>query len=227
MPVRIVPGEISAKDATTRAVIPTGVQPKWPPILRLAESIATPHRRFPGHGHEGVEVMTYVMEGSGLYSFEARAPEPIAVGSVLLLSAPTNVAHAVNPGKGQTLRWLAVVVALPVGTMGAAELQAANAKDGAVAADGTSTRYLVGAGSPLKSRASLEAVEISFVSEGTSFRRVGHASNAVGYATAGTGSIDGHSIEPGEAAIVEESAGVAIDGQPGFRLAWIQVPRPP
>ncbi len=226
MPVRIVAGEISAKDATVRAVIPTASQPKWPPLERLAETIATPRRRFPAHSHEGVEVLTYVVEGSGLYADESGTAQAVTAGAVRLLTAATSVPHAINPGKGQTLRWLAVVATLSTTGEVSDRFQSTQAQPGTTAPDGTRTTFLVGPGSSVRSVVGIEAYEIGFVDAGTTFRKVGHSVNAVAYALAGAGSVDGHPLELGEAAIIEGSAGVAIHGLPGFRLVMVQVPRP-
>lgn len=226
MPVRILAGEIAARDATVRSVIPSSAQPKWPPVELLAETIATPRRRFPAHGHVGVEVFSYVIEGSGLYSYGTNPPEPLGAGSVQLLTAGTQVAHAINPGKGQTLRWLAVVVTLSPQGAPTNRLQSARMTDGPVAPDGTRTRNLVGAASTVRSSVGLEAYELAFAEEGTTFRRVGHGVNAVGYALSGAGTVDGRPVELGEAAVIEESAGVAIQGRPGFRIVLVHVPRP-
>jgi len=226
MTVRVIPGEISATDATVRSVIPTSIQPKWPPLERVAETIATPRRRFPAHGHSGAEVLTYIVEGSGLYSYGNQPVEPVASGSIHLLTAPSGVAHAINPGKGQTLRWLAVLVTLPPSSDSTVRLQSSQALDGAVGADGTRVRALVGPGSPIRSTAGLEVYDLSFVEDGTTFRKVGHTVRAVAYALAGAGSVDGRPVEVGEAALVEDASGVAIQGRAGFRLALVQVPRP-
>lgn len=226
MTVRVVAGEIYAKDATVRAVIPTSHQPRWPPIERVAETIATPRRRFPAHSHEGVEVLTYVLEGSGLYSYDTGPLEPVGARSIHLLTAGTNVAHSINPGKGQTLRWLSVVATLPGTASSANRSQASIASEGRLAADGTRTRGLVGPDTAVQSAVGLQAFDIDFADEGTTFHRVGHTVNAVAYAVNGTGSIDGVPIELGEAGLIEGSAGVAIQGRPGFRLILVQVPRP-
>ena len=226
MTIRVIAGEISAKDVTIRSLIPSSSQPRWPPLERVAETIATPRRRFPAHGHAGVEVLTYVTEGSGLYSYGEGPEEAVAPGSVQLLFASTNVAHAINPGKGQMLRWFSVVAALPATTTTANGLQSTYAREGALAADGTTTRFLVGPASAIRSAIGLEAYEVAFRSEGTSFRKIGHGFNSVVYAFSGAGSLDGHPIELGEAAIVEDAAGVALHGRPGFRTVLIKVPRP-
>ena len=226
MTVRIVAGEISAKDATVRAVIPTVSQPRWPPLERVAETIATPRRRFPAHGHIGVEVLTYVVEGSGLYAHESGSAEPVTAGAVRFLTAATTVPHAINPGKGQTLRWFAVVATLPTTGGVSDRFQSAQVRPDTPASDGTRTTFLVGAGSSVRSLVGMEAYEVGFIDEGTTFRKVGHSVNAVAYALAGAGNVDGHPVGVGEAAIIEGSAGVAIHGMPGFRLVMVQVPRP-
>ncbi len=84
--IRVIPGEIDGRDVTTRAVIPSTAQPRWPPLERIAETIATPRRRFPPHRHEGVEVLTYVIEGSGTYEYGTGGRSLRAVWRDLLTS---------------------------------------------------------------------------------------------------------------------------------------------
>jgi len=55
MTVRVVAGEVGAREVTARVALPTAAQPRWPPFERVAETIATPRRPFPLHRHEGVE----------------------------------------------------------------------------------------------------------------------------------------------------------------------------
>ena len=227
MSIRVVAGEIDAMDATTRAVIPTAMQGRWPPFERVAETIATPRRRFPVHRHEGVEVLTYVIEGSGSYEFESRAPDLVATGSTQLLTAPAAVSHVINPGKGQTIRWLAVIAALPAGKATEPRLQSSGGVESGVQPDGTIVRAVVGPGTKIQSAVGLKAESIQFVEEGTSFRKIGHDAIAVCYAMGGTGRIDNLPLEGGEAALVDESSGVAIQGDIGFRLVLLRVPRGP
>ena len=54
-----------------------------------------------------------MIEGLGSYEFGPDPPVPVLPGAVKLLTAPTSVSHAVNPGSGQTVRWFSVVAALP------------------------------------------------------------------------------------------------------------------
>lgn len=226
MTIRVIAGEISAKDATTRTVLPTTTEEAWPPLERVAETIASSTRRFPVHRHANVEVVTYVIEGSGLYSFGTNPAERIGAGSIHVLAAHSSVAHAINPGKGQTLRWFAVVAGLPPSAGQADTLQSGRTGNETVKADGTITRSILGPGGPARSEVGLIAHDIEFAQEGTTFRRVGHSLNALAYAVSGAGSVDGRPIELGEAALVEGSAGIAIQGRPGFRVVLLQVPRP-
>ncbi len=227
MPVRVVTGEISATDATTRLLIPTPKQGKWPPFIRVAETLATPRRRFPAHSHSGVEVLTYVVEGSGTYELPSHPPEPVVAGSVHLLTAPTPVGHAINPGKGQTLRWFAVVVSLAEGRSAEVLDRSSSAREPTAGSDGLGFRALVGAGSSIPSAANMEVASLQFSSEATTFRPMGHGSLGLCYALAGRGRIDSETIEGGEAALIDESAGIAVHGEPGFRVVLVRVPRPP
>lgn len=226
MPVRIVAGEISATDATTRLLIPTPKQGKWPPFVRVAETLATPRRRFPAHSHSGVEVLTYVVEGSGTYELQSRPAEPVAAGSVHLLTAPTAVGHAINPGKGQTLRWFGVVVTLTDAPPNETRDRSSPAGEPGAGPDSFSLRSLVGPGSVIPSAAGMEVASLHFVSEATTFRPMGHNSLAVCYALAGRGRIDSEGLEGGEAALIDESAGIAVHGESGFRAVVVRVPRP-
>jgi redox-sensitive bicupin YhaK (pirin superfamily) len=227
MTVRVVSGEIDAKDTTTRTVIPTANQPRWPPFERVAETIAAPRRHLPPHRHQGVEVLTYVIEGSGTYEFGPDPPAQVRPGSIKLLTAPSSASHRINPGVGQTVRWFAMVVALPDGLTSAPELQSGVAKETGMRSDGTAVRVLVGPKAEVRSAAGAEAEAIRFVNEGTSFRRVGHDSMAVCYALMGRGMVDSVPIEGGEAALVDDAAGIAVQGTPGFQAVFVRVPRGP
>ena len=227
MSIRIIPGEIDAKDATTRTPIPSSAQSRWPPFERVAETIATPRRRFPPHRHEGVEVLTHGIEGSGTYEFGSDPIAPFEVGSTALLTAPTPVSHSINPGKGRTLRWFSVVATLPEGRVAAPRLQMTRSAETPVQADGTVVRHLLGAGTSVTSIAGLEGELIEFREGGTSFRRIGHDREAVCYALSGQGSVDSAVLEGGEAALVSDAAGIGLGGRTGFRAVLVSAPRSP
>jgi redox-sensitive bicupin YhaK (pirin superfamily) len=226
MSVRVVRGEIDSKDVTTRVVIPTSAVPKWPPIRRVAEVIATPRRPFPPHRHEFEEVLTYVIEGSAMYAFGPGPAEPLLPGSTKLLTATTAVSHAINPSKGQTVRWYSLVTSLPPEGSPTARLQSLRAEPTEIQPDGTVLRHLVGPRSPIESSSGLESESIAFPQEGTTFRRVGHDRLAVIYALAGPGRVDTYDLDTGEAALVEDAAGVGLKGEPGFHVIFSSVPRP-
>ncbi len=225
MPVRVVPGEIGSKDVTTRIVVPTPDQPRWPPFDRVAETIATPRRPFPPHQHSDVEVLTYVIEGSASYLFGHNAPDSLLVGSVRLLTARAPVSHAINPDKGRTIRLFSLVVTLPPGASGSTTLQSGQVGATEMQPDGTVLRNLVGPRSALHSAAGLECEGIEFIQDGTAFRRIGHDRVAVIYALSGSGMIDNEMLEAGEAALVDDAAGVALKGEPGFSVILSTAPR--
>ncbi len=225
MSIRVVPGEISTKGATTRTVIPTTAQPRWPPLERVAERIATARRPFPPHRHEGVEVFTYIVEGSASHHFGSAPPTTLVAGSTALITAPTAISHAINPGVGQTVRWFAAVATLPAGKAPLPRLQSGRVEETGVQPEGTILHRLVGPGAPLTSSMGLECVAIEFRSTGTSFQKVGHDRVAVCYALGGRGSIDNQPFEGGEAALVEDAAAVAIDGQRGLRVVLLSARR--
>jgi redox-sensitive bicupin YhaK (pirin superfamily) len=223
--IRIVAGEIDAKDATTRVSIPTAAQPRWPPFERVAETIATPRKPFPPHRHQGVEVLTYVIEGSASYEVAPGPPRPLVSGSTMLLTAQTSVPHAINPGTGHTVRWFAVVTSLSASIQATRQLQESLPRWGAVGADGSIIRHLVGPTAEIKSTVGTEALAIEFRSPGASFQKVGHDRIAVCYALAGRGKLDNEVLEAGEAGLVEDAAGVALQGGLGFRAVFVSAPR--
>ncbi|HXW32998.1 MAG TPA: cupin domain-containing protein [Acidimicrobiales bacterium] len=226
MSVRIVPGEISARDVTNRVAVPTSGLPKLPPFERVAETIATPRRKLPLHRHDHAEVLTYVIEGSGFYELAPNSPEPVVEGSLRLLTAHASASHAINPGKGQTIRYFAVVTTLLANGASATKLQSMQAVESAVQPDGTSFARLVGPTTPVRSAVGLEAEAIRFQSDGTSFRQIGHSTLGLAYALAGRGTLDGEPIEIGEAAVIRDAAGIALQGRAGFRVVLLRVPRP-
>jgi len=225
MSIRVVAGEIEAKDVTTRVALPTRAQPGWPPFERVAETIATALRPFPAHQHTGVEVLTYVIEGSASYEFGSDAPRPLTAASTMLLTAPSPISHAVKPGAGHTVRWFSLVATLPPGSDLPARLQPGRADPKRGSAEGTIARRLIGAGTSITSAVGLEGVAIQFESDATSFQKLGHDRAAVCYALAGRGRIDSEVLEGGEAALVEDAAGVALQGGPGFHVVLVHGPR--
>jgi hypothetical protein len=224
--VRIVAGEIHAKDVTTRTTIPSSGLPQWPPFERVAETIANPRRRAPAHRHEAVEVLTYVIEGAGSYQFGSDPPQPFGVGSAAVLYSTEPVSHAINPEKGRTLRWFAVIASLPAGRAFPARSQVGRVEASPPQADGTVVRRWVGPGASFSSAAGIEAEVIEFHSTGATFRRVGHDRLAIGYTLSGRGAVDGSALEVGEAALIDEAAGIGIQGSAGFRVALVSAPRP-
>jgi quercetin 2,3-dioxygenase len=225
MSARVVRGEIGTKDVTTRTVLPTATQPRWPPFERVAETIATPRRPFPPHRHEGVEVLTYVIEGSAFYAHGPGRPDSLVAGSTRLLTAPSAVSHAINPGEGQTVRWFAAVVSLPPGVAAEPRIQSGRAEPTGVQPDGTVARPLVGAGTTLTSSAGFDGEAIEFRSTGTTFRKIGHDHVAICYALSGHGRVDSELLGGGEAALIEQSAGIALQGDPGFCVVLVRAPR--
>jgi quercetin 2,3-dioxygenase len=226
MSVRVVVGEISAKDATVRTAIPNTNLPRWPPFVRVAETIATPRRAFPPHRHEGVEVLTYIIEGSGFYALGPEAPDPVVAGSTKLLTATTSVGHSINPDKGRTVRWFSTVTRLPEGRTDPPRVQSARAAASGLQPDGTVVRRLVGPGTGITSAIGLEVEDLEFHDAGDSYRKVGHDRIAICYALSGRGSVDTESLDVGEAALVEDAAGMAIHGRPGLRVVLVNAPRP-
>jgi redox-sensitive bicupin YhaK (pirin superfamily) len=222
--VRVVPGEIAAKDTTARVVLPTSLQAKIPPIERVAETIASPARKLPLHKHEAAEVLTYVVEGSGTYEFAGAPIASIGTGDARIMTAPGTGSHAINPGKGQTIRSFAVVASLSPSPGAPAKLQSSSVIESPPQADGSAVARLLGPGAPLKSLAGLECEVVRFVGLGTSFRRVGHDRTGICYALAGRGSVDGVPLEGGEAAIITDAAGIALQGREGFRAILLRAP---
>lgn len=225
MSIRVVTGEIEAKDVTTRVALPTRTQSSWPPFERVAETIATARRPFPAHQHSGVEVLTYVIEGAASYEFGSAAPRPLTADSTMLLTAPTALSHAVKPGTGHTVRWFSLVTTLPPGSNSPARLQSGRADPRRGPAEGTIVRQLIGSGTAITSAVGLEGVAIQFESDATAFQKVGHERTAVCYALTGRGRIDSEVLEGGEAAFVDDAAGVAIQGRPGFHVVLMHAPR--
>ncbi len=225
MSIRIVQGEVGSRDATTRIVLPSRAHESLPPFERVAETIATPRRRFPAHRHQGVEVLTYVIEGSASYEFGPGPAEPLVPGDVRLLTSPTTVSHAINPGTGSTVRWFAVVATLSGGKSDLPRVQAGVARSAGLQPDGTVERRICGPGSGLNAEAGLECASIEFEASGTVFRRVGHDRVGVAYTLSSTGTIDNQTLEAGEAALVEDAAGIALQGSPGFQLILAMAPR--
>lgn len=222
--LRIVAGVVETKNTTTRLVLPTAVQAAWPPYHRVAETVATRTRQFPPHAHEGEEVLTYVIEGSASYQLESGAIQPMRPGSARLLSATSRAAHRINPSQGGVIRWFSLVAGLPDGASGAVRLQASEPPASPRYDESAHVRPLVGPGATMTSAMGLESAEISFVELSTTYRRLGHGRRGLVYSLSGRGSVDGNPLEVGEAALVEGAAGIAIQGNEGFRVIVATAP---
>jgi hypothetical protein len=84
---------------------------------------------------------------------------------------------------------------------------------------------LVGSGSTIKSAVGLEAESIEFRSGGAAFRKVGRDRLAVCYALSGRGAVDNQPLDGGEAALVEDAAGIALQTRAGVHVVLVSVPR--
>ena len=223
--VRILAGEVEAKSVTSRTVIPSARQGAWGAFQRVGEVIATVDRKLPAHGHERQEVLTYGVEGFATVAIGDGPAQSLDPHTVVLLTSPAKTTHAISPARGSTVRWVSLVVGLPDGSNGAVRAQWGRPTASAPQPDGSVVRRLVGAGTGVVSASGLEASEIAFASSGTSFLPVGHDRQAVVYALSGRGQVDAQPVEEGEAALVEESAGLGLHGRPGFRVILATVPR--
>jgi redox-sensitive bicupin YhaK (pirin superfamily) len=221
--VRVVPGEVDARSATTRLAIPTSVQPVWAPFERVGETLASRSRQFSPHSHESQEVLTYVVEGFATYQLENQPLEPIQAGSVRLLIAPERATHRISPARGSPIRWFNLVVGLPP-SHGGPRVERLESPAVTSLADGVRSLGLVGGASGLRSQSGLEATVYLFDEPSTIFQRVGHERRAVAYALSGRGTLDDQNLDGGEAALVEGAAGVAVRGAPGFRVIVSSVP---
>lgn len=221
-----VSGEVAAKVATVRRIIPSAKVDVWPPYVRAVESMAAGARQYPAHSHEQEEVLTYVLEGFASYQLEGGPPESMRPGSVRLFTVYDKTAHRISPGKGSSIRWFSLVLALSGGTKGENRLQSALPALSPVQAEGARIRPLVGPGTPVTSSAGLEAKEIQFAERGTAFLRVGRARRGIVYVLAGRGAVDAQPIEVGEAVLIERTSGFALQGTPGLRALVATAPAP-
>ena len=224
--LRIVAGEVETKSATTQLVIPTSSQPAWPPFVRVGETLSDRVRQFPAHTHEHHEVLTYVSEGFASYQLGTEPPERLVPGSARLLTVPSRSAHRISPAQGGPIRWFNLVVTLPPTAQGESRLQGSEAPSRPPEYDGTPViRPLVGPKAPMASAAGLECRDITFVEPGTTFQRVGHERRGFVYVLSGRGTVDGHSVEMGEAALADGVAGLAIHALQDLRVITATAPR--
>lgn len=227
MGIRVVSGELETSRAMTRLVIPSSVQHAWPPFRRVGETVVTRNRQFPLHFHERQEVLTYVTEGFASYQLDPGAPEELNPGSARLLESPGRASHRIGPARTGAIRWFSLVLDLPEVTAGGIRLEGSERPPIPMRESGPHVWSLVGPGGPMHSIASLECREITFDELQTIFQRVGHDRRGFVYALTGRGSVDGIAIETGEAALIEDAAGIAVQGTAGFRAILATAPRPP
>lgn len=223
--VRIVAGEIQTQSATTRLVLPTTSQPTWPPFLRVAETVAGRARQLAAHAHEHEEVLTVVTDGFASYQLESEASQALGPGSARLLTSPGRSLHRISPARGGAIRWFNLVVGPIAPSSAPPKLQASEPDERPRVEENALVRPLVGPGAPMASGVGLEARLVTFVQPSATFQRVGHDRRALVYALAGQGSVDGRSVEAGEAALAEGVAAVAMQGSKGLRALVATAPR--
>ena len=222
--VRLVSGEVDAKDVATRTVIPSSQLAFWSPFVRVGETLATPRKRFGPHAHEHQEVLIYLIEGAAQHTTPRGRSEELRAGAVLFLCASAPASHAVNPRPGHTARWFSIVAEIPAEGAVTEGVDVSLPSPSPVQPDGTVLTPLLGAGTSFRSRLGTEVVAIEFREGGTAFRRVGAGHRALFYSLAGRGSVDNAPLEGGEAALVENSAAVSLSGSIGFRVVQATVP---
>jgi quercetin 2,3-dioxygenase len=211
---------------TSRLAIPSSTVAEWRPYERAGEVIATVARQFPAHAHEAQEVLTYVVDGFASYQLDGEPLDPLSAGAVRLLTSPARATHRISPARGGPIRWFNLVVGLPHGGEGAPRLQASMPTP-TRGAEGAVFKSLVGSGSGIASTSGLESKAIEFIEPGTTFLRIGHERRGLVYAISGSGTVDGHGFDGGEAVLVEHAAGIALEGRPGLRVILSTVPRRP
>jgi redox-sensitive bicupin YhaK (pirin superfamily) len=226
--LRIVHAEIDASDKTTSLLFPHRDQGPWLPFERFAETITTSRTKMERHPHRGEEVLIYVLDGEIEHVDGSGHRERLGPGSLALLTAHEEIAHELATVKGKRARWLSIVVRLPWHTEPPpTEVQIKGAGDAAQAADGTIQTPVVGPLARADSFAGLQVMDVEFAKDGTSFFRIGGDHRAVAYVLAGSGKLEGSLVETGSGVLLENRAGFAIGGSPGFRVALASVPVPP
>jgi redox-sensitive bicupin YhaK (pirin superfamily) len=222
---RLITGQVDVTDVATRVLFPTPQLDRWSPFVRFAETIATFRKRTGDHRHRHEEVMLYVLEGAAVHSQPGGAVDTLSVGSVLLLTAPAEAAHAAIPGKGRTSRWISIVMELPEQMKdGTPTYRFTRPSPLPIGADGAMVTNLVGPRAQMPAGSGLECSDILFVEDGTSFVEVGHSRRGIVYAVSGEGRIEDAKIEVGEAALVERMGGIALHGTAGFRAILATAP---
>lgn len=224
---RIVAGDIESGLVTSRIVIPTPMQPIWPPFHRVSEGLTGRRRRLPSHAHEREEVLTYVIEGFASYQLEGKPEEQLAQGSARLLTATSRAIHRISPLEGASIRWFNLVLGLPQSLVSPDRLQATDPAWRRTYVDNVEVRRLTGPSGPMRAVSGLECEVMAFSRRGTTFRRVGSGHRAVVYALAGQGAVDERAIETGETAFVEDLPGVSVGGAAGFQAVFASAPREP
>ena len=225
--VRVTRGEIESGAVTTRLVLPTTLQPAWPPYRRVSEGIASARRQLPSHAHEREEVLTYLIEGRASYQLEGGPVESLSAGSALLLTAPARSRHSISPAEGASVRWFNLVLDLSGAFDAPARLQATDSTPGRRLVDEVEVRPLTGPRGPMTAGSGLESEVLAFLTESTTFRKVGPGRRAIVYAWAGEGSVDEHAVRAGETALIEGVPGVAVRGMEGFQAVFTSVPKEP
>jgi redox-sensitive bicupin YhaK (pirin superfamily) len=217
---------IDVSDVSSRLLFPTPQQGPWLPFRRYAETIATSRKKPGPHSHNRELVAVYVLEGNVDHEDGRRERTSLASGDVLTLTAGQETEHQLMIGKGRTASWVSLVLALPSTTAATWNVARLRPVRPPPAADGTIQTDLVGGTTGIRAETGLNWTEIEFVQEGTSFVHVGNERRAVAYVLRGPGSIENQSTDTGVGMMMEGVAGVALTGEPGFRVLLASVPCP-
>ena len=168
----------------------------------------------------------YLIEGAVEHADESGGRVGMAEGSVLVLTAPGETRHELTMRAGRSARWLGIVLGLTnLPKKPTSSILFGPAAPPRETPEGTIERtVLTSDGSP-RSSTGLALHDIMFPEAGTRFLPVGHDREGVAYVLAGSGNMDSHRARPGEGAVLDGVAGVALTGEPGFRVILATAPR--
>ena len=224
----VVPSRMDLSDVSGRVLFPSPVQGPWLPFQRFADTTTSGGGDDPeGHAHSEEEVLNYIVAGRADYEDDAGRHSVLASGSLELLTAREETRHKLT-GQPQApgTRWLSVVVRFPRGVEGPSRrFQVVTELTTIPAGESVAVRFLVGPDTPAQSGTGLECDDVEFQGSGEYVRPLGGDRRAVAYVYEGTSSIEGHAIEAGVGALIENSIKISLRGKPGTRVLLASVPR--
>lgn len=207
------PGQTTdGDDATVLRLFPGTAIDHIDPLVLLDDfRVDRPHG-FPMHPHRGFEAVTYMLEGAFVHEDSAGNSARVEEGGVQRVTMGSGVRHSEQPGTDHC-RGLQLWVNLPQDQKDAEpDFQVVAAGDlPEHRADDAVITTVIGDGSPLRTAADVEYLDVEL--DGSWHHGLGDRHGII-YCITGSCEIDGHRLEAGDGATIED--GLTVEGEGRF-----------